>query len=279
MARQPPERPRRKTASPGTVPLARALSKLGLASRTEARTLVLAGRVTVDGRPARDPAAPIVPERARIAIDGETKGRAPLVAIVLNKPRGVVTTRRDPEGRPTVYDLVSDLGAHVATVGRLDRASTGLLILTNSTRLADALTDPAHAVPRVYIVTVRGELSDAAAERAQAGLDVDGERLAARRLVLRKRSRRESHLTIELVEGRNREIRRLLAALGHEVTRLTRISFGSLQLGSLGPGEWRRLDAREVEALERDAGLDVTRRGAGGAVMTRRGLAGRGPVR
>jgi 23S rRNA pseudouridine2605 synthase len=265
--------------SRGTAPLARALSKLGLASRTEARALVLAGRVTVNDRRVLDPAMPIVPERARIAIDGQTRARAPFIAIALNKPRGVVTTRRDPEGRETVYDLVRNLGTHVATVGRLDRASTGLLILTNSTRLADALTDPARAVPRVYLVTVRGAVSDDLAARAEAGLDVDDERLAARQVVVRKRSQRESHLTVELVEGRNREIRRLFAALGHEVTRLTRVSFGSLQLGTLVPGRWRRLDAAEVAALERDAGLSAAQERGSETAMTRRGLAGRRSLR
>jgi 23S rRNA pseudouridine2605 synthase len=263
----------------GTVPLARALSKLGLASRSEAVALVRAGRVEVDGRRVDDPAAPIVPERARLVIDGVARDRAPRVAIALHKPRGVVTTRRDPEGRPTVYELVRDLKMHLATVGRLDWASTGLLILTNDTRLADALTDPARGVPRVYLVTVRGEVSDAAAAQAEAGVDAGGERLAARRVTVRKRSRRESHLVVELVEGRNREIRRLLGALGHEVTRLMRVSFGSVELGTLAPGRWRRLEDAELVTLERDAGMEPRRRGAAGAGMTRPGLAGRRRVR
>lgn len=262
-----------------TVPLARALSKLGLASRSEARTLIEAGRVTVDGRPAGDPSMLVVPERAQITIDGQARPRAPLVVIALNKPRGVVTTRDDPEGRPTVYDLVRDAGTHLATVGRLDRASTGLLLLTNATRLAAALTDRARAVPRVYVVTVRGALSDQAAAGAERGVDVDGERLAARRMVVRKRSQRETHLIVELTEGKNREIRRLLAALGHEVTRLTRIAFGSLELGPLASGRWRLLQAAEVEALERDAGLEPTPAGGAGPVMTRGGLARRRRVR
>ena len=265
--------------SAGTVPLARALSKLGLASRTEAAALVREGRVAVDGRRIDDPATPIVPERAQIAIDGRLRGRPARIAIALHKPRGVVTTRRDPEGRETVYDLVRDLGVHVATVGRLDWASTGLLLLTNDTRLADALTDPSRGVPRRYIVTVRGEVSDETADRAREGLVVDGEPLAASRVVVRKRSRRESHLVIELVEGRNREIRRLLGALGHEVTRLMRVSFGSVELGRLEPGQWRRLDDTEVTALERDAGVERLAGRTAGAAMTREGLARRRGVR
>lgn len=268
-----------RTRGGGSVPLARALSKLGLASRSEAVALVRAGRVEVDARRVEDPAALIVPERARITIDGVARDPAPRVTIALHKPRGVVTTRRDPEGRPTVYELVRELDQHLATVGRLDQASTGLLLLTTDTRLADALTDPARAVPRVYIVTVRGEVSDVTAARAAAGLEVDGERLAARRVTVRKRSGRESHLVVELVEGRNREIRRLLGALGHEVTRLMRVSFGRIELGTLPPGRWRRLDDTEVAALERDAGIAAARHRAPGAGMTRPGLARRGRLR
>lgn len=263
----------------GTVALARALSKLGLASRAEAVALIRAGRVEVDGRRADDPAALVVPERVRIAIDGATRERPDRIAILLHKPRGVVTTKRDPEGRPTVYDLVRDAGEHLATVGRLDWASTGLLILTNDTRLAAALTEPAHAVARRYVVTVRGEVSDETAAQARAGVVVDGERLFARDVAVRKRSQRESHLLVDLVEGRNREIRRLFDALGHEVTRLMRVSFGSLELGTLPAGQWRRLDDAELAALERDAGIERRGPRPRGAGMTRPGLARRRVVR
>jgi len=263
----------------GTVPLARALSKLGLASRQDARALIESGRVTVDGRAVHDPSLPVVPERVRVAIDGAVRVAAPSVVIALNKPRGAISTRHDPEGRPTVYDLVRGVGRHLSTVGRLDRASTGLLLLTSNTRLAAALTDPARAVPRVYLATVRGAFSDDAAGRAQEGVEVDGDRLFAQRLVVRKRSQRETHLTIALVEGKNREIRRLLAALGHEVTRLTRVSFGSFALGTLQPGQWRALTPAEVMALERDAGLEREAVEGERTVMTRRGLARPKPLR
>jgi 23S rRNA pseudouridine2605 synthase len=133
-------------------------------------------------------------------------------------------------------------------VGRLDAATSGLLLLTNDTRLADWLTDPANAVARVYLVTVRGELADAAARRLEEGLDDAGERLAARAVTVRKRSRRETHLVLELTEGKNREIRRLLAAVRHEVTRLKRVSFGGLELGDLAVGKWREVSAEELKA-------------------------------
>src|SRR4249919_1322918 len=119
----------------GTVPLARAISKLGIASRKQAIEAILAGRVTVGGRVVTEPGHPVNPERARITIDGESAGRTAWRAILLNKPRGVVTTRRDPEGRKTIYDVLGDLGAWVAPVGRLDAATSGLLLLTNDTKL------------------------------------------------------------------------------------------------------------------------------------------------
>jgi len=232
---------------PGQVSLERALSKLGLASRTEARSLIREGRVVVDGRPATDPLQPVVPEKARLEIDGRPAVRPAPRTILLHKPRGVVTTRSDPEGRPTVYTCLEELEAdHLIPIGRLDAATTGLLLLTNDTRLAAWVTDPLNAVPRVYLVTVRGELSDATAKRLEIGIDDAGEHLSAKTVTVRKRSRRETHLILELTEGKNREIRRLLAAVGHEVTRLKRVSFGGLELGDLQSGGWRDVTEQEL---------------------------------
>jgi 23S rRNA pseudouridine2605 synthase len=230
----------------GEVPLDRALSKLGIASRSEARSMIRDGRVTVNGRPATDPLAPVVPERIRLEIDGRPADRPRPVTILLHKPKGAVTTRSDPEGRPTVYSCLEGLDAHGVPVGRLDAATTGLLLLTNDTRFADRVTDPRNEVPRVYLVTVRGELSDATARTLETGLEDEGKILAARSVKVRKRSRRETHLVVELTEGKNREIRRLLAAVGHEVTRLKRVSFGGLELGDLQPGQWREVGGEEL---------------------------------
>ncbi len=232
---------------PGQVSLERALSKLGLASRTEARSLIREGRVVVDGRPVTDPLQPVVPERVRLEIDGRPAVRPAPRTILLHKPRGVVTTRSDPEGRPTVYTCLEGLEAdHLIPIGRLDAATSGLLLLTNDTRLAAWITDPLNAVPRVYLVTVRGELSDATARRLEIGIEDAGEHLSARTVTVRKRSRRETHLVLELTEGKNREIRRLLAAVGHEVTRLKRVSFGGLELGDLQSGRWREVTEQEL---------------------------------
>jgi 23S rRNA pseudouridine2605 synthase len=260
----------RRQRGPGEVSLERALSKLGLATRAVARRLVREGRVSVDGRIATEPLAAVVPERVRIAIDGREAARPAPLTVMLHKPRGVVTTRADPQGRRTVYSCIMPpaggpgecagrgglpagppgplAAAHLVPVGRLDAATSGLLLLTNDTRLADWVTDPAHAVPRVYLVTVRGDLTPERAARLTAGIEDAGERLAASSAAVRKRSRRETHLVLELKEGKNREVRRLLAALGHEVTALKRVAFGGLELGGLAPGAWRTVAPAELRA-------------------------------
>ncbi len=240
----PPGTPRR----PGHVPLERALSKLGLASRTEARELIRAGRVALDGETEIDPLRPVVPEAIRIEIDGQPIRRSQPLTVLLHKPRGVVTTRSDPQERPTVYGCLEGLNAHVIPIGRLDAATSGLLLLTSDTRFADWVTDPRNGVPRVYLVTVRGELTESTARLLEEGIEDEGEHLAARTVTIRKRSKRETHLVIELTEGKNREIRRMLAAVGHEVTRLKRVSFGGLELGDLAPGRWRVVSGDELRA-------------------------------
>jgi 23S rRNA pseudouridine2605 synthase len=225
------------------VRLDRALSKLGLASRAEARRLIAAGKVTLDGRVATDPATAVVPERATIAIEGRKARRAAWRTIAFHKPRGVVTTRHDPEGRQTVFDLLGDVADGLVTVGRLDMASTGLLLLTTDTQLAARLTNPDNAVVRRYIVTARGAVSDEASRAMEVGTGG----LKARSVRVRKRSNRETHLDIELTEGKNREIRRLLEAVGHEVTRLLRVTFGPIELGALQPGQWKEISRKEID--------------------------------
>lgn len=227
---------------PGRVRLDRALSKLGAVSRARAAGLIAAGRVTVAGRIVVDPSYPVTPERTAIGIDGQRVGPAHWRTIVLHKPRSTLTTRRDPEGRRTVFDLLgSDAGSLVAA-GRLDFASTGLLILTTDTRLADWLTDPRNGIARRYAVTVRGRLTDDSARAMEKGIDG----LRAQSVRVRKRSGRETHLTVVLTEGKNREIRRLCEAVGHEVTALARVAFGPLELAALRPGEWRDVNAAEL---------------------------------
>jgi 23S rRNA pseudouridine2605 synthase len=203
-----------------------------------------------------DPACAVVPERDALAIDGLPVRRGRWRTILFHKPRGVVTTRRDPEGRRTVFDVLGPESAGLVAVGRLDLATTGLLLLTSDTQLANWLTDPANGVIRRYAVTVRGEIPNEAATRMERGIDG----LHAARVQVRKRSGRETHLLIDLAEGRNREVRRLVSGVGHEVVRLLRVSFGGLELGHLQPGEWRDVTKREIEQAFP---------GAGGAGSTR----------
>ena len=149
----------------------------------------------------------------------------------------MVTARRDPEGRRTIYDVIGPPASGLIAVGRLDLATSGVLLLTTDTRLAHRIADPANAVPRVYVVTVRGRVTDEEA----AELD-------AVSVVVRKASNRETHLTVELRRGRNREVRKLFESIGHEVTRLKRVRFGGLDLGTLAPGEWKELTRTDVES-------------------------------
>jgi 23S rRNA pseudouridine2605 synthase len=229
--------------------LNRALSKLGILSRSEATEAIRAGRVRVDGRTVLDPAYRVVPERARIVVDGERRTRSAWRTVLFHKPRGVVTTRRDPEGRRTIYDVLGDEGRGLIAVGRLDRATTGLLLLTTDSQLANWITDPAQHVPRVYVVTVRGHVTDADVARLTNGIVSGNDRLAAAAVTLRKASGRESHLVVELREGKNREVRRMFEAIGHGVTRLKRVRLGALELGDLEPGEWRDVSRDEICAV------------------------------
>jgi 23S rRNA pseudouridine2605 synthase len=226
----------------GHVALERALSKLRLASRSEARALIRDGRVTVNGARTDDPLAAVNPDRARIAIDGERRaGARAWRTIAFHKPRGTVTTRRDPEGRTTVFDVLGTAGDGLVAVGRLDFATSGLLLLTTDTQLAERLTNPANREVRRYVVTARGEVTDHACARLTAGVGS----LRASGVTVRKRSRRETHLIVELTEGRNREIRRLFDAIDRPVTRLLRVAYGPIELGTLQPGEWREVSRDE----------------------------------
>jgi 23S rRNA pseudouridine2605 synthase len=230
----------------GNVPLERALSKLGIASRRQTLQWIAAGEIEVDGAVCRDPRRLVCPERSAIRHRAALVSRADRRVIMLNKPRGLITSRDDEQGRPTVYSLLPSELHSLHCVGRLDQASSGLLLLTNDTRLSAWLTDPASRVPRVYIVTVRGEMTEAEATRMCQGIADGGDLLQAGQVVVRKASRRESHLVVTLTEGKNREIRRLCKACGHEVTRLKRVAFGNLSLRNLQPGQFRDVSPDEV---------------------------------
>jgi 23S rRNA pseudouridine2605 synthase len=240
--------------------LARVLSKLGACSRSQAERAVREGRVSVDGRIVRDPERPTDPARQRLTLDGQAVAAAARVYIALNKPRGIVTTAADERGRDTVYGLLKDAGLPwLGPVGRLDKASEGLLLLSNDTAWAAAITDPRTHVDKTYHVQVSGVPDPTVLERMQAGVDDGGERLAARRATLLRGGEKNAWIEVVLDEGRNRHIRRLLAALGFEVLRLVRVAVGSLALGDLPKGGWRRLTTAEVAMLG-GSGAEVDRR-------------------
>ena len=237
----------------GTVSVPRGLSKLGVCSRAEGVRLVEAGRVRVNGAVIRDANTRISPERDLIEIDGTPMVRAERVYLALNKPRGLVTTRDDPRGRDTIYKCLEGATLpFVAPVGRLDKASEGLLLLTNDSRWSSKLLDPLSHVEKVYHVQVKAMIDADIVARIAAGVieKGTGERLdVVRASLLRVGSRSSAWVEIVLDEGRNRHIRRLLAALGIEVLRLIRISIGPLVLGTLAKGEWRMLTTDEVRLL------------------------------
>ena len=226
--------------------LDRLLSKLGIASRSIAQEWISAGRVQVNQRIVRLSGTWVSWPSDTIAVDGQPLQEPNKRFILFHKPKGVITTSRDEKGRQTIFDALPREFRALHAVGRLDQATSGLLILTNDSALSSWLTDPRQGVPRRYLVTVRGELSDDRRQAALNGLLERGERLRCEALTIQKRSKRESHLEVTLTEGKNREIRRLFKALGHEVTRLRRIQYGPFRLGSLEPGSWKELAIEEA---------------------------------
>ena len=237
------------------ISLARALSKFGVCSRREAERWIEAGRVEVNGKPERAPARFIDPARDEVQVDGRrVSDETPRVVIALHKPVGLVTTRVDPGGRPTVYDALGALAQWVFPVGRLDRDSSGLLILTNDHRLGERLSSPAAHVPKTYHARVRG-LPDAEALRAlREGVRLEDGTLtreAKVKLIGTARGQAAGSTWLELVltEGKNRQVRRMARAVGHEVLELVRVRIGRLGLGDLASGEWRELQPREIALL------------------------------
>ncbi|OEZ01177.1 MULTISPECIES: pseudouridine synthase [Stenotrophomonas] len=268
----PPNRPRRDTrrASAPTRPgatrvpeaprhgLARVLSKAGLCSRTEAARWIADGRVTVDGRTINNPEFPIIDGRHVVRVDGQPLGSARRIHIMLNKPRGLVTTAQDERGRDTVYRCFDGAGLPwLAPVGRLDKASEGLLLFSNDPEWAARLTDPETGPDKTYHVQVDVIPDEARLAALRAGVEDDGEFLRARAVHLLRSGEKTAWLEVVLEEGRNRHIRRLLAAFGIDVLRLVRVGIGDLALGTLGKGAWRELQPDELELLYTTAGRAV----------------------
>jgi 23S rRNA pseudouridine2605 synthase len=243
----------KKTASAQTprYGLARVLSKMGACSRSQAEQWIRAGRVSLDGRVERDPQFPTSIERHHIAVDGIAVKPADQVYVMFNKPRGLVVSAADEHGRDTVYTTLAAAGLPwLGPVGRLDKASEGLLLLSNDTTWASGITDPAAHLEKTYHVQVAGQPSDEVLATMQSGIDDAGDFLRARRAVRLRAGEKNAWLEVVLDEGRNRHIRRLLAALGFDVLRLIRVSIGPLALGELAKNQWRQLTAEEVSWLD-----------------------------
>ncbi len=233
----------------GKVALERALSKMGLASRAQTRGWILEGKLRVNGKIIKDPLYLVVPEKDKFVLNGLLLKRNSLHTIMLYKPKALVTTRCDERGRATVFDVLPEELKHLHAVGRLDMATTGLLLMTNDTKLSAYLTDPVNAILRIYVVVVEGRITHEKLQKAAHGIWDKREFLKPARIMLRKVSNKESHLVVELTEGKNREIRRLFKTLGHEVIQLKRVVFGCLKLEGLQPGQFRYLTPMEIEAL------------------------------
>jgi 23S rRNA pseudouridine2605 synthase len=232
--------------------LERVLSKAGLGSRTEARSWIGAGRVRVNGRLVETPDHWVDLERDRVTLDGRPVRGASKVYLLLYKPKGYLTTYTDPQGRPTVYDLVRDADAWLVPVGRLDLDTTGLLIMTNDTEFAERLTNPDYKVSKTYQAKCADRLADEQIARLRQGVELsDGPTRPA--LVERLRdSGKYTHIELTIGEGRNRQVRRMVEAVGSKVVKLTRVAIGPVRIGDLQIGKWRHLTEAEVRALRRD---------------------------
>lgn len=227
------------------------LSRAGVASRRAAESLILEGRVRVNDEVVTELGTRVDPDSDRVSVDGRRVVLARPVWLALHKPRGYVSTRSDPQGRKTIYDLVPERFRGLFHVGRLDVDSEGLLLLTNQGDVANRLLHPRHGVERVYDVVVDGALEEADTRRLLDGVELeDG---IARAVAVQRRSAPRPGLDrvrITMREGRKREVRRMFLALGHPVRRLVRLRYGPIRLARLAPGEWRRLSAEEVRALD-----------------------------
>ena len=243
--------PRNSSSNQARFGLARVLSKLGVCSRSQAERAVREGRVSVDGRVVLDPERPADPDRQRILLDGEAVSATKRVYLAINKPRGVVVSAADEQGRDTVYELLAASGLPwLGPVGRLDKASEGLLLLSNDSVWSAHLTDPRFHVDKTYHVQIDTIPDQLVLDRMIQGIADKNETLVAKRVSLLRSGEKNAWLEVVLDEGRNRHIRRLLEAQGIGVLRLIRVAIGNLALGNLTKGQWRHLSEEEVAGLQ-----------------------------
>lgn len=246
------ERPTQALTSAGTtVRLQKFLAEAGVASRRAGEALILAGRVRVDGEVVRTLGTKVDPHHQQVSVDGRPLKAKRKLYVALHKPRGYVCTRRDPHGRQTVSDLLPREWRHLYPVGRLDRETEGLIFLTNDGEFALRLTHPRYGVRRTYVATVEGRLEAGALTELVHGVFDGGQKLRAVRARLLEANNSHSLVELELTEGKYREVRRLLAHVGHEVVALRRTRIGPIRLGELPVGKWRTLTGAELASLLR----------------------------
>lgn len=233
------------------VRLQKFISQSGYASRREAERLMSAGRVSVNGAVVSELGVRVDPDTDVVTVDGERVGAAAKRWVLFHKPPGVLTTRTDPHGGTTIYDVLPDDMGGLRYVGRLDRDAEGLLLLTNDGELANALAHPSGEVEREYWLEVAGRVDRETVNRLTGGVELDDGMARAARARLLKVGDVSSRLTLVLTEGRKREVRRMLSAVGHPVMRLRRERFGPVRLGRLERGGWRDLSEHEVRTLTR----------------------------
>ncbi len=248
-----------------TVRLQKALAAAGLGSRRACEDYILAGRVSVDGQVITDLGRRVDPYTQRIEVDGELLKQERKLYFLLNKPRGVLCTNHDPAGRPRAVDLIPATNARLFTVGRLDENSEGLLIVTNDGELANRLAHPRFRIPKTYQVQVAGIPSTETLAQLRKGMRFSDGFFRVQHVRRLRKKGQSAFLEIVLSEGRNREIRRLLAKVGHKVIQLKRVALGSLQLGRLATGRYRPLKAREIQLLTEMAHPAQKRRATGQA--------------
>jgi 23S rRNA pseudouridine2605 synthase len=226
------------------------LSRAGISSRRHAEELIAGGRVRVDGRLVTELGTKVDSTRARVEVDGRLVVGQPFVYVVLHKPRGYVTTLRDPEGRPTVASLVTNLGLRVVPVGRLDFATSGVLLMTNDGDFLAKLQHPSQGAKKVYHVKVRGLVDERGLKRWRRSVDIQGHSTRPADVEVLQREEDKTWLEIAIHEGRNRQIRRLGEQAGHPVLRLIRVEYAGLTVSELRPGRWRHLTRQELLDLK-----------------------------
>lgn len=231
------------------------LAHAGVASRRAAERLIAAGRVRVDGHVVTELGTKVDPRTSRVEVDGDRIVRESPAYVVVHKPRGVVSTMRDPEGRPSMRELLADLPGRVYPIGRLDFNTSGVLLATNDGDFAEALLHPRHTVPKTYVVKLQGVMQPRDVDRWRNGIELEDGRTLPAKVKLLRHEADKTWLELTITEGRNLQVRRMGDATGFRVMRLARTSFAGIGSTGLAPGRWRYLTPEELRALKKEYGV------------------------